>query len=153
MQELFQGPRYKIEQLEDEDGQMTVHQLTISKPMHKVNFILPCANSQNSDSIFSQISNMCHLNFQKVPSLSSNDNTWARIYSCTLLPSIYITRAKNSSSSFSFSIRYRFFAINPATVSEPPWVSYSESLCVSLVELTDGKGKGNWAKLNASKKA
>jgi hypothetical protein len=36
VQELFQGPRYKIEQLEDEDGQMTVHQLTIGKPMHKV---------------------------------------------------------------------------------------------------------------------
>jgi hypothetical protein len=48
VQELFQGPRYKIEQLEDDDGQMTVHQLTISKPMHKVNYIL-CANIQNPD--------------------------------------------------------------------------------------------------------
>ena len=36
LQEIFQSAHYKIEQLEDEDGEMTVHQLTISKPMHKV---------------------------------------------------------------------------------------------------------------------
>ena len=34
--EIFNGPKYSIERLEDEDGRMVVHQLTINKPMHKV---------------------------------------------------------------------------------------------------------------------
>ena len=37
--EIFNGPKYSIERLADEDGKMVVHQLTINKPMHKVNLI------------------------------------------------------------------------------------------------------------------
>ena len=35
LQEIFKGKQYKIEVLEDEDKELTIHQLTISKPMHK----------------------------------------------------------------------------------------------------------------------
>merc|ERR1711915_816830 len=33
--EIFKGKQYKIEVLEDEEKELTIHQLTISKPMHK----------------------------------------------------------------------------------------------------------------------
>ena len=35
LQEIFKGKQYKIEVLEDEEKELTIHQLTISKPMHK----------------------------------------------------------------------------------------------------------------------
>ena len=35
LQEIFKGKQYKIEVLEDEENEFTIHQLTISKPMHK----------------------------------------------------------------------------------------------------------------------
>ena len=34
-EEIFKGKQYKIEVLEDESGELTIHQLTIKKPMYK----------------------------------------------------------------------------------------------------------------------
>ena len=34
-EEIFKGKQYKIEVLEDESKEMTIHQLTIKKPMYK----------------------------------------------------------------------------------------------------------------------
>ena len=34
-EEIFKGKQYKIEVLEDENKEMTIHQLTIKKPMYK----------------------------------------------------------------------------------------------------------------------
>merc|ERR1719394_1841900 len=34
-EEIFQGKRYKIEMLEDENKEMTIHQLTVKKPVYK----------------------------------------------------------------------------------------------------------------------
>ena len=34
-EEIFKGKQYKIEVLEDESNELTIHQLTIKKPMYK----------------------------------------------------------------------------------------------------------------------
>ena len=38
--EIFNGPKYTIERLADEEGKMVIHQLTVNKPMHKVKFFI-----------------------------------------------------------------------------------------------------------------